>query len=81
MVLAERLRIARELHDVTAHTVTVVGIQVELARALLDDDPSAARDVLAVTHRINTEAVRELQSAVRLLRAPTADDHRVPLRP
>jgi signal transduction histidine kinase len=78
IVLAERLRIARELHDVTAHTVAVVGIQVELARALLDDDPSAARDVLAVTHRINTEAVRELQSAVRLLRAPTAHDPAVP---
>ena len=67
-ILEERLRIARELHDVTAHTVAVVGVQINLARELIDDDPEAAREILENTRRINVDAIGELQAAVRLLR-------------
>ncbi|MEO3748843.1 sensor histidine kinase [Plantactinospora sp. B5E13] len=70
LMLAERIRIARELHDVTAHTVTVVGVQLNLARELLDVDPDAAREVLDGARQINGNAIDELQSAVRLLREP-----------
>ncbi|MBF9127927.1 hypothetical protein I0C86_02775 [Plantactinospora sp. S1510] len=70
LVLAERIRIARELHDVTAHTVAVVGIQVNLARELIASDPDAARDLLDRTRQVNVDAIAELQRAVRLLREP-----------
>ncbi|WP_327025706.1 sensor histidine kinase [Micromonospora sp. NBC_01739] len=68
-ILEERLRIARELHDVTAHTVAVVGIQVNLARELVTDDPDTARELLDNARQLNLDAVGELQAAVRLLRA------------
>jgi signal transduction histidine kinase len=64
----ERLGIARELHDVTAHALAVVGIQANLARELLHDDPDAAREALDTARRANVEAIGELQAAVRVLR-------------
>ena len=80
-LLAERLSIARELHDVTAHTIAVVGIQVNLARELVIDDPGAARAMLDTTRRISADAIGELEAAVRLLREPDAptDPDRRPL--
>ncbi|MEU8285047.1 sensor histidine kinase [Micromonospora sp. NPDC048905] len=81
-VLEERLRIARELHDVTAHTVAVVGIQINLARELVEDDPAATRELLDTARRVNTDAIGELETAVRLLRDPSdaaaTDRHPVP---
>jgi signal transduction histidine kinase len=64
----ERARIARELHDVIAHSVSVMGVQAGAARTLLDADPHAARDAL---HRIETtarESVAELQRLLAILR-------------
>ncbi|WP_245620716.1 sensor histidine kinase [Cryptosporangium arvum] len=67
-VLTERLRIARELHDVTAHTVAVVGLQITLAKELVDRDPAAAKKLLEGTRTINVDAIGELQASVTLLR-------------
>ncbi|KXK63800.1 hypothetical protein AWW66_01055 [Micromonospora rosaria] len=67
-LIEERLAIARELHDVTAHALAVVGIQAGLARELMHDDPEAAQEALDTARRINTEAIGELQAAVRVLR-------------
>ncbi|GIJ78645.1 Signal transduction histidine kinase [Micromonospora phaseoli] len=67
-LVEERLRIAHELHDVTAHTLAVVGIQAGLARELMHDDPAAAQEALETAERVNTEAIGELQAAVRVLR-------------
>ncbi|SHN43309.1 sensor histidine kinase [Cryptosporangium aurantiacum] len=75
-VLTERLRIARELHDVTAHTVAVVGIQIALAKELIDRDPAAARDLLEGTRKINVDAIGELQATVTLLREADAEEPR-----
>ncbi|GAA3766525.1 histidine kinase [Plantactinospora mayteni] len=72
LVLAERIRIARELHDVTAHTVAVVGIQLNLARELVGRDPEAARELLDGARQVNVDAIDELRRAVRLLREPGA---------
>ncbi|MGX7676613.1 sensor histidine kinase [Plantactinospora sp. DSM 117369] len=72
LVLAERIRIARELHDVTAHTVAVVGIQLNLARELVGRDPDAARELLDGARQVNVDAIDELRRAVRLLREPGA---------
>jgi len=68
-VVEERLRIARELHDVVAHTVAVVTVQAGVAADVLDDDPAAARAALRTLRRASREALTELSATVGLLRA------------
>ncbi|MEV4756907.1 histidine kinase [Micromonospora sp. NPDC049559] len=70
-VTEERIRIARELHDITAHTLAVVGVQAGVAAELLDDDPALARDALAAVRRSSREAMVELRAAVGVLRDGT----------
>lgn len=64
----ERLRIAQELHDVTAHTLAVVGIQIGVAHDLVARDLEAGRAALRTARDINNEAIAELQAAVHVLR-------------
>ena len=89
-VVEERLRIARELHDVVAHHISSIGIQAGGARRVLDQDPSASRDALAVIERSSRRAVAEMRQLLGTLRAddtsqpgsrtPTATS-RPPVRP
>ncbi|MFF4013209.1 sensor histidine kinase [Streptomyces sp. NPDC001717] len=65
-----RLDIARELHDVVGHTLTVVGIQLRVAAEALDDPPQEARAALTTAQQVRTEAVRDLRALVHVLRAP-----------
>ncbi|MFB6616234.1 sensor histidine kinase [Streptomyces sp. NPDC056367] len=65
-----RLDIARELHDVVGHTLTVVGIQLRVAAEALDDSPQEARVALTAAQQVRTEAVRDLRALVHVLRAP-----------
>ncbi|MFC8537461.1 sensor histidine kinase [Streptomyces sp. NPDC057249] len=67
-----RLEIARELHDVVGHTLTVVGIQLRVAAEALDDSPQQARAALVTAQHIRTEALRDLRALVHVLRAPGA---------
>lgn len=68
-VIEERLHIARELHDVMAHTVTTMSVQAGAAADLLDQRPEQARAVLQDLRRSSSEAMRELQATVSVLRA------------
>ncbi|MEO3744784.1 sensor histidine kinase [Plantactinospora sp. B5E13] len=70
-LVAERLRIARELHDVTAHTLAVVGVQAGVAAEMLEDDPAQARAALGEVRRASREAMVELRAAVGVLRDGT----------
>ncbi|MEO3929332.1 sensor histidine kinase [Micromonosporaceae bacterium B7E4] len=70
-VVEERIRIARELHDVTAHTLAVVGVQAGVAADVLDDDPEQARAALEAVRRAAREALTELRAAVGVLRDGT----------
>jgi signal transduction histidine kinase len=71
-VTEERLRIARELHDVMAHHVTVIGIQASAAERMIDRDVSQARSSLRLISSESRETVEELQRLLGFLR-PISD--------
>jgi signal transduction histidine kinase len=71
-VLDERTRIAREIHDVLAHSLGALGIQIQTARALLDHDTRRADDVLEVAQRMAADGLGETRRAVQALRTDMA---------
>jgi signal transduction histidine kinase len=71
-VLGERVRIARELHDVVAHHVSVMGIQASAARRAMDKDPARSRIALAAVEEGARTAVDELRRMLGALRSPAA---------
>lgn len=79
-VEAERTRIARELHDVLAHTLTAVNVQTAAASAALDIHPEITRESLQQVRASSKAALAELRATLHLLRdgdgtapAPTLD--------
>ena len=74
----ERQRIARELHDVIGHALTVSLLHVSSARLSLDDDPAEARAALAEAERLGRHSLTEVRQAVGLLRGLDREG-RVPL--
>ena len=69
----ERLRIARDLHDVVAHHLAVANAQAGIAAHLLAKRPEQARDLLAGLGGSTSAALRELKATVGLLRNPGDD--------
>jgi len=68
--LAERLRIARELHDIVAHHVSVVVIQAQGAQRVADREPARARQAMADVERTARTALEEMRRMLGLLRSP-----------
>src|SRR4051794_30383053 len=58
----ERLRIARELHDVLAHNVSLINVQAGVALHLLDEHPEQAEPALAAIKQASAETLREMRS-------------------
>ncbi|MEU1473747.1 sensor histidine kinase [Streptomyces sp. NPDC005760] len=66
----ERLRIARELHDVLAHSISVINVQAGVGLALLDTDPEQARTALTTIKAASKEALGEVRQVLDTLRTP-----------
>src|SRR5579863_5035272 len=63
--VAERERIARDLHDVLGHTLSVIILKSELAGKLIDRDPARARAEIADVEQTSREALAEVRSTIR----------------
>ena len=67
-VTEERLRIARELHDVVAHSMTVVAVQAGFGEYVFDRQPAEARAALAAIQTVTREALADMQRLLGVLR-------------
>jgi signal transduction histidine kinase len=72
-VTRERLRIARELHDVVAHSMTVVTVQAGFGEYVFDSQPDEARAALGAIQAVSREALGEMQRMLCVLRQTDGD--------
>jgi len=77
-VINERVRIARELHDVVAHHVSVMGIQAGGARRVLPQQPEKAKEALSLIESSSRQAVSELHRLLGFLRQGQKTDELSP---
>ncbi|MEU0935478.1 sensor histidine kinase [Embleya sp. NPDC005971] len=75
---AERSRIARELHDVVAHNVSVIVVQADGASRAIDNSPDKAREALDTIARTGREALVEMRRLLGVLRAQSETEALVP---
>lgn len=75
----ERLRIARELHDITAHSLSVIAVQAGAAAHVIDSDPEEARRSLRAIRETSRSALQELRGLLGVLRGNGEDP--APLAP
>ena len=73
-VAEERLRIARELHDVVSHTMSVVAVHAGTGRMVAQDDPAAARVALATIETTTRSALLELRRMLGVLRGSAGEE-------
>ncbi|GAA1594168.1 sensor histidine kinase [Actinoplanes couchii] len=69
-VQTERLRIAREVHDMVAHSIGVIAVQAGMGRRVIDTQPVAARDALAAIEDTSRETLAALRRMLGTLRRP-----------
>ena len=75
-VAEERLRIARELHDVVAHAMSVVAVQSGVGAHVIDTDPAEAKRILENVKVTSREALDEMRRLLGVLRRPEPDPRR-----
>jgi len=80
-VQAERVRIARELHDVLAHSLSQINVQASVGLHLMDAQPDKAKDALASIKDSSKSALDEVRSMLGVLRAEDGADPGAPLVP
>jgi signal transduction histidine kinase len=73
-VIEERLRIARELHDVLAHHIALINVQAGVAAHVLETEPGQAREALTHIRVAGRAALDELRMTVGLLRQPNSSE-------
>jgi two-component system, NarL family, sensor histidine kinase DesK len=72
-VADERVRFARDLHDLLGHSLSVIALKAQLAGRRLPDDPEAAAAEVADIEKVTREALREVREAVSGYRRPVLD--------
>src|SRR5690349_21078092 len=78
-VAAERLRIARELHDVIAHSMSVIAVQAGVGRHVIGTDTAAASDALGVIESTSRDTLTEMRRMLGVLRdGEAAASHPMP---
>ena len=84
-VAEERLRIARELHDVVAHSMAVIAVQAGFGQYVIDSQPGQAREALSAIQGTSRDALDEMRRMLSVLRQSDADGAQAapaaPLRP
>ncbi len=78
-VVEERTRIARELHDVVAHQVSMMTVQAGAAQTVVADDPQRAIRAMAAVEGAGREALDELRHLLGVLRPETEQENLAPL--
>ncbi len=79
-VTAQRMQLARELHDVIAHSLTVITIQAGYAGVIAGQHPERAAEALGVIETTGRQALQELRRALDVLRAEDPARTRAPLQ-
>ncbi|HEU0087603.1 MAG TPA: histidine kinase [Pseudonocardiaceae bacterium] len=74
----ERLQIARELHDVLAHNISLINVQASVALHLLDQQPDAARGALTTIKQASKDVLTQMRAVLGVLRAGDEAAPRVP---
>ena len=64
----DRMRMARDLHDVVAHNISVINVQANTALHLMDRQPQRAREALTTINEVSRQALAELRSVLGVLR-------------
>ena len=72
---AERMRIARELHDVVAHSMAMINVQATAASLQLADDPARVSEALQAIRRASKSGLRELRAILEVLREVDGGAH------
>ena len=82
-VQAERLRIARDMHDVVAHSLSNIAVQSGIAARLIDTNPDHAKKALEIINDAGRDSLEELRTLLGLLRTREdgVDTHPTPGRP
>lgn len=75
----ERNRLAREIHDSLGHYLTAINVQLEAARALLQDDPAQAVPLLERAQTLTKEGLQEVRRSVAALRASPLEGQALPV--
>jgi signal transduction histidine kinase len=74
----ERMRIARELHDVLAHNISLINVQAGVALHLMDEQPGQSRTALVAIKQASNDALGELRSVLDVLRQGDEAEPRSP---
>jgi signal transduction histidine kinase len=76
---SERAEIARDLHDIVAHAMSVIAVRSGVARMVIDSDPQQAREALGIIETTTRRSLQEMRLLIGVLRADGDDE--VALRP
>ncbi|WP_204078228.1 sensor histidine kinase [Planotetraspora phitsanulokensis] len=77
-VVEERLRIARELHDVLSHSLATISLQAGVGLHLVDDRPEQAREALQAIRQVSNDALAQARAALTVVRGPDEEPPQAP---